>query len=110
MKKEGQSPKNPKQERKKIRNPYKLPTLQRVKKVKISRTSKKQPQKGKCRKRKENSLKKKKHGTVMAKKRESEEKREKPKRHTSGALTPPVKMCHVATMCTALPLHPKSHV
>ena len=43
----------------------------------------------------------------MAKKRESEEEREKPKRHTNGALTPPVKMCHVATMCTALPLHIK---
>ena len=81
---------------------------------------------------KENSLEKKKHRAVTTKERESEEEREKkgslktrhkkmkisgkPKRHTGGALTPPVRTCHVAMMCTACHYalnagwNPKSHV
>ena len=81
---------------------------------------------------KENSLEKKKHRAVTTKERESEEEREKkgslktrhkkmkiswkPKRHTRGALTPPVRTCHVAMMCTACHYalnagrNPKSHV
>ena len=59
----------------------------------------------------------------MAKERESKEERKKkgclktrhkkskisrkPKRHMSGVLTPLVRMCHVTTMCTMLPLRIK---
>ena len=59
----------------------------------------------------ENSSKKEKHSAAVVQRRESEEEREKkgslktrhkklkisgkPKKHTSGALNPPIRMCHV---------------
>ena len=68
-------------------------------------------------------MEKQKYRGAMAKERESEEEREKKgslktrhkklkisiklKRHMRGALTPPVRTHHVATMCTAPPLRIK---